>query len=92
LVTWAEALLGVVLIWLFAEQGIIAVAIIFSARFYLLWPVRFAIARPLGGGTISTFLTRMIIAGALTFGLLTTFLMKDRMGTAIRLAKGQGAP
>jgi len=123
LVTWAEALLGVALIWLFSGYGILAVAIIFSVRYYLFWPVRFAIARALGGGSIFAFLQRLILpvfaaclmavaivlatrvvpfggislvigigVGGLTFGLVATVLMRDRITAAIRLAKGEGAP
>ena len=53
LVTWAEAILGILLIWIFASYGIAAVAIVFSLRFYLLWPIRFKIVENLGGGSLS---------------------------------------
>jgi len=77
LVTWAEALLGVALIWMFASHGIIIVAIIFSARYYLLWPIRFAIARNLGGGSVMSFLAHMVkpVLAALLMGLAVLFVV-----------------
>lgn len=122
LVSWAEALLGIVLIWVFSGQGITVVAVLFVLRFYLLWPFRFAIVQRLGGGATSGFIAPILrpslitvamaivmylatglfpespliqlflgtLVGSIVFGLLTTLFMRDRLDTAIGLAKGQG--
>ena len=120
LVTWAEALLGVILIWAFASKGIWIVAIIFSLRYYLLWPMRFAIVQTIGGGTITEFARKNVLPliatvmmsaviygvtlmqfqpvltllagtciGILTFGLLSFILMRDRIESALKLARGE---
>ncbi len=60
-VTWVEAILGVLLIWLFAERGIVLVAAIFSLRYYLMWPFRFAIVERLGGLSFVEFLARIAL-------------------------------
>ncbi len=74
LVTWAEALLGVVLIWLLSGYGIAAVAIVFAARFYLLWPLRFAIVARLGGGGLLDILPRMLKPALITAAMAAAMI------------------
>ncbi len=66
IITWIEALLGVALIWAFADQGVLFVAAVFSLRYFLLWPFRFAIVARLGGLSFGAFLARVATPLAVT--------------------------
>ena len=82
-VSWAEALLGVLLIWLFGQHGILAVAAIFSLRYWVLWPFRFAIVQRLGGLSFAAFLTRSALP----------FVISLAMGAAVfALSRALGWP
>lgn len=87
-VSWIEALLGMVLVWIAAPFGIAYVALVFVARFYLLWPWRFWIVQRLDGPTMLDFIRTawqpsiaVIVMGAAVLGI--TFLVENFILTII---------
>lgn len=49
LLALGEAVFGVIAIWIVVDWGIVAVALAFALRYYLLWPLRFRLVQSLGG-------------------------------------------
>ncbi|MGL4280667.1 MAG: lipopolysaccharide biosynthesis protein [Albidovulum sp.] len=52
LLSWANVVLGAVLMLLAARWGVVAISAAFVGAYYLLWPFRYRIVARLGGGAI----------------------------------------
>lgn len=82
---WGEVILGAVLIWAVSGWGLVAVTLAASLRYFLLWPVRFAILSRLSG-LPALRLVRVYLAPA-----LATLVMAGAVW-ALRVWLGEGAP
>jgi PST family polysaccharide transporter len=65
----AEMVLGIVLMALAAPAGLVFVAVAYTARYYILWPVRFHIVRGVGGIDIRHYVRIAVLPLALSISM-----------------------